>query len=35
VYLGDLHGFTNVASTISEYFGIENVFPGTSFLNQI
>ena len=34
-YIGDVDGFSNVASTISEYFELENIFPGKSFLNQI
>ena len=34
-YIGDVNGFSNVASTISEYFELENIFPGKSFLNQI
>ena len=34
-YIGDLTGFHNVASSISDYFGLENIFPGNSFLNDI
>ena len=34
-YIGDLEGFYNVASTICEFFELENIFPGKSFLNQI
>ena len=34
-YIGDVDGFSNVASTISEFFELENIFPGKSFLNQI
>lgn len=34
-YIGDVDGFSNVASTISDYFELENIFPGKSFLNQI
>lgn len=34
-YIGDLKGFHNVASTISDFFGLENIFPGKSFLNDI
>jgi phosphopentomutase len=34
-YIGDLIGFHNVASSISDYFGLENIFPGNSFLNDI
>jgi phosphopentomutase len=34
-YIGDLNGFYNVASSISDYFGLENIFPGNSFLNDI
>ena len=34
-YIGDIEGFSNVASTISDFFNLENIFPGKSFLNQI
>ena len=34
-YIGDVEGFANIASTISEFFNLENIFPGKSFLNQI
>ena len=34
-YIGDVEGFTNVASTITEFFNLKNIFPGKSFLNQI
>ena len=34
-YIGDLEGFYNVASTICDFFELENIFPGKSFLNQI
>ena len=34
-YIGDVEGFTNVASTITEYFNLKNIFPGKSFLNRI
>ena len=34
-YIGDVEGFSNVASTITEYFNLKNIFPGKSFLNQI
>ena len=34
-YIGDVEGFTNIASTIAEFFNLENIFPGKSFLNQI
>jgi phosphopentomutase len=34
-YIGDIEGFSNVASTISDFFSLENIFPGKSFLNQI
>ena len=34
-YIGDIEGFTNVASTITNYFNLKNIFPGKSFLNQI
>ena len=27
--------FANIASTVSEFFNLENIFPGKSFLNQI
>ena len=30
-----LFGFHNVASSISDYFGLENIVPGNSFLNDI
>ena len=34
-YIGDVEGFANIASTVSEFFNLENIFPGKSFLNQI
>ncbi|MDA9727372.1 phosphopentomutase [Acidimicrobiaceae bacterium] len=34
-YIGDLEGFYNVASTICDFFELDNIFPGKSFLNQI
>ena len=34
-YIGDLEGFYNVASTICDFFELNNIFPGKSFLNQI
>ena len=34
-YIGDIEGFANIASTVSEFFNLENIFPGKSFLNQI
>lgn len=34
-YIGDVESFTNIASTVSEFFNLENIFPGKSFLNQI
>ena len=34
-YIGDVEGFSNIASTVSEFFTLENIFPGKSFLNQI
>ena len=34
-YIGDVKSFTNIASTVSEFFNLENIFPGKSFLNQI
>ena len=34
-YIGDLEGFYNVASTICDFFELNNIFPGKSFLNRI
>ena len=34
-YIGDVESFANIASTVSEFFNLENIFPGKSFLNQI
>ena len=34
-YIGDVEGFSNIASTVSEFFNLKNIFPGKSFLNQI
>ena len=34
-YIGDVEGFANIASTVSEFFNLENIFPGKSFLNKI
>jgi len=35
IILGDVESFANIASTVSEFFNLENIFPGKSFLNQI
>ena len=34
-YIGDVESFSNIASTVSEFFNLKNIFPGKSFLNQI
>ena len=34
-YLGDIEGFSNVASTISDYFNLDNIFPGISYLKYL
>tara|TARA_B100001250_G_scaffold414492_1_gene453230 strand:- start:8276 stop:9439 length:1164 start_codon:yes stop_codon:yes gene_type:complete len=33
--IGERNSFSVIASTISEYFGLENIFYGTSFLEEI
>ena len=34
-YIGDVEGLTNIASTIAEFFNLENIFVGKCFLNHI
>ena len=34
-YIGDVESFSNIASTVSEFFNLKNIFPSKSFLNQI
>ena len=33
--IGSGNTFANIASTISEFYGLENIFPGKSFIQDI